>query len=182
MIPHRAPTASQPAPPFRSDSEEAPTDSAPRLGELDVRGARWRTSTRGICDMSWGQVAVARMRFWLFDGASSGESRLLLTLRAFPELLKDAAASHWPRPRGWNKNVPVLKCCSLRLRAGFPAAYHRADYSCSLLSWRLAERLLAKPLHFPRSILWNIRRLKLCLIPRKWLFTLYFEIINRRPI
>lgn len=120
MIPHWAPTASQPAPPFRSDSEEAPTDSAPWLSELDARGAHWRTRTRGICDMSWGQVGVARMRFWLFDGASSGESRLLLTLRAFPELLKDAAVSHWPWPRGWNKNVPVLKWCSLRLRACLP--------------------------------------------------------------
>lgn len=38
--PNWAPTASQPAPPFRSDSEEAPTDSAPWLSELEARGAR----------------------------------------------------------------------------------------------------------------------------------------------
>lgn len=133
------------------------------------------TRTRGICDVGWGQVGVARMQFWLFDGASSGESCLLLMLRAFPELLKDATASHWPHRR--NKSVPVLKWRSLNLQAFLPlisglitcVAYRRGGSQS--VCWQM-------PLDFPRSILW---RLKICLIPRKWLFTLYFEIINRPP-
>lgn len=114
---------------------------------------------------------------WLFDGASSGESCLFLMLRAFPELLKDAAASHWPHRR--NNSVPVLKWRSLRLQAFLPlitGLITRAAY-CRDGSQTVGKSRLI----FSRSILWNIRRLKICLIPRKWLFTLYFQIINRRP-
>ncbi len=97
-------TAVLPASPFKSDQEEALTNSPHGPLSWGVH-CLLRMSTTGISDMNWGQVGWRERRGerGRFDsrGSSGGESRLLLMLRAFPGFWKMPPP---PIGRAWRMN------------------------------------------------------------------------------
>lgn len=165
-----------PVSPFRSASEEDLTNSPHGPITWGVHGLRM--STTGISDMGWGQVGEqvggqgGRGERGRCDsrGSSGGESRLLLTLRAFPCFWKMPLLLIGPARINHELQLEVLKYCRLT------AACYSASCSCSSLSCCLWSNVCkASCIGQERVILQNIRRLQISLIPQKCLFTLYFR-------